>query len=405
MRYANQAQAVDRAARAMDEDSLSVTTFDRPRSGERPRESPTTTINCWNQWSRLRHVIVGRADGGMAQSPEHGFPDRSPGPLPQFMVDAANEQLNNFVRILEKRGVRVDRPFPVDFSRMVVTPEWTQESMFGCMPPRDVMITVGNEILEATMSHRSRWFEYLCYRPLIERYFRDDPDMKWEAAPKPRLTAESYKRNFLAEYWKLPREERMRKVRNNDLLLTEAEPLFDAADICLFGKDLFVQLSMVTNRAGVRWLRKHFPHHRVHEVTFDEDLPFHIDATWIPLRPGLVLHNGERAADPDLAKFFRLNDWELAPAAPPAKTKTTLPRFCFCSPWLSMNMLCLDAKTVCVEASETAQMEQLEKLGFEVIPVPFWDVAPFGGGLHCATADLYRDGCLEDYFPQRYGRF
>ena len=33
--------------------------------------------------------------------------------------------------------------------------------MFGCMPPRDVLLTVGNEILEATMSYRCRWFEYL----------------------------------------------------------------------------------------------------------------------------------------------------------------------------------------------------------------------------------------------------
>lgn len=65
----------------------------------------------------------------------------------------------------------------------------------------------------------------------------------------------------------------------------------------------------------------------------------------------------------------------------------------------------LDAGTVCVEATETATADQLSGLGFEVIPVPFWDVAPFGGGLHCATADIERDGELEDYFPSRYGRF
>ena len=65
-----------------------------------------------------------------------------------------------------------------------------------------------------------------------------------------------------------------------------------------------------------------------------------------------------------------------------------------------MNILILDPKTVCVEASEKEQMEQFDKLGFEVIPVPFWDVAAFGGGLHCATADVYREGTWEDYFPQ-----
>ena len=64
-----------------------------------------------------------------------------------------------------------------------------------------------------------------------------------------------------------------------------------------------------------------------------------------------------------------------------------------------MNILMLDQKTVCVEAHETAQIEQFDKLGFEVIPIPFADVAAFGGGLHCATADVYREGILEDYFP------
>jgi glycine amidinotransferase len=66
-----------------------------------------------------------------------------------------------------------------------------------------------------------------------------------------------------------------------------------------------------------------------------------------------------------------------------------------------MNTLMLDPKTICVEASETAQMEQFDQLGFEVIPVPLYDVAAFGGGLHCATADVYREGSLEDYFPKQ----
>jgi len=73
--------------------------------------------------------------------------------------------------------------------------------------------------------------------------------------------------------------------------------------------------------------------------------------------------------------------------------------------WLSMNILILDPKTVCVEAEEKEQMEQFDKLGFEVVPVPFWDVAAFGGGLHCATADVYREGKLEDYFPHQIPGF
>src|ERR1700687_5706445 len=63
-----------------------------------------TRISSWNEWDPLKHVIVGRADGAVVQAPEiavqrdwpeHGFPQGSYGPMPQHMVDAANEQLDN----------------------------------------------------------------------------------------------------------------------------------------------------------------------------------------------------------------------------------------------------------------------------------------------------------------------
>jgi glycine amidinotransferase len=46
-------------------------------------------------------------------------------------------------------------------------------------------------------------------------------------------------------------------------------------------------------------------------------------------------------------------------------------------------------------------MEQMDKLGMEVIPVPFRDAYPFGGGLHCATGDVHREGVCDDFFPQQ----
>jgi len=66
-----------------------------------------------------------------------------------------------------------------------------------------------------------------------------------------------------------------------------------------------------------------------------------------------------------------------------------------------MNCLVLDHNTVIVEASETNQLEQMDKLGMNVIPVPFRDAYPFGGGLHCATGDVYREGDCDDYFPNQ----
>jgi glycine amidinotransferase len=370
-----------------------------------------TIVNSWNEWDPLKHIIVGDATGTMVQAPEpacqrnwpeYGYPYPTYAPLPEDMEAIANEQLDNFAAILEKHGVRVDRPTPLDWSQSIETPDWVQESMFGCMPPRDFLLTIGNEILEATMSQRSRWFEYLAYRPLLEQYFREDPNFRWETAPKPRLTEESY---YDPEFWikfdQLSEEEQLEqyayKKRWN---LTEKEPLFDAADVGRFGKDLFVQRSTVTNAAGIDWLRRHFPDHRVHEANFKEAAPMHIDATFVPLRPGLALSNRVRVpTNETMMELFKKNDWEVVPCAPPAHEKKA--KLSYCSVWLSMNFLNLDQKTIFVEASETAQMEQLDKLGFEVIPVPLWETAAFGGGLHCATADVYRKGTLEDYFPRQ----
>jgi glycine amidinotransferase len=384
------------------------------REEAKPMNAEETIVSCWNEWDPLRHVIVGRADGTMVQAPEpavvrdwpeDGFPRGTYGPLPGHMVEAANARLDDFADLLQCRGIRVDRPVPLGFDQPVAPPDWTQGSMFGCMPPRDVIITVGRELLESTTCYRSRWFEYLCYRPLIQSYFTLDPQMHWEAAPKPRLTDESYVQGFHDEFERLSFAEQIERVRRNELGLTEFEPLFDAADIVRFGRDLFVQLSLVTNRSGSRWLKQHFGDFRVHPITFDNSHPLHVDATWVPLRPGLVLHCGERLAQADLLEYFKINDWEVIEAAPPNRDREHLPPLCFCSAWLSLNVLSLDPRTICVEATETAQMEQLYKLGFEVIPVPFWDVAPFGGGLHCATVDIYREGACQDYFPRRYGRF
>jgi glycine amidinotransferase len=374
-------------------------------------EQMQKTIVCsWNEWDPLKHVIVGRADGTMVQAPEpavvrdfpkDGFPKGKYARIPEEMEEKANEQIDNFARLLESRGIRVDRPTPIDFNQTVQTPDWVQKSMFGVMPPRDFLLTVGNEICEATMSYRSRWFEFICYRPLLNKYFKEDPNFRFEAAPKPRLTDASYDLSFNDKFEALSEEEQIEQYTlKKKWVLTEEEPLFDAADVGRFGKDLFVQRSSVTNASGMSWLRRHFPNHRIHEVLFKEAHPMHIDATFIPLRPGLALSNRQRIPlTEEMKRLFKLNDWEIVECAEPAHSEKA--PLSFCSVWLSMNILLLDPKTICVEALETKQMEQFDKLGFNVIPVPFWDVAAFGGGLHCATADVYREGTLQDYFPKQ----
>ena len=103
------------------------------------------------------------------------------------------------------------------------------------MPPRDVLLTVGPEILEATMSYRCRWFEYLCYRPLLKKYWENDPNFRHESAPKPRLTDEDYRSDYLSE--KIGEQKRLEWIADKFFVTTEEEPLFDA-DVLRFEKDL-----------------------------------------------------------------------------------------------------------------------------------------------------------------------
>jgi glycine amidinotransferase len=369
----------------------------------------------------LKRVIVGRPEGTNIPAPEPAwwydlpdgeFPLGTYGPFPQEMLDRANEQMDNFVKIMEKRGIAVDRveihPSMLD-GRSVSTPDWTQLNQHGVNNVRDVFLCHGNEIIEATTCRRSRWYEYLNLRPIFEHYFEEDPEFLHTAAPKPRLTDESYEINFYYNYFNVWKDdEKIKRTREWKHMLSEKEPLWDAADAARCGKDIFWQCSSVTNRKGMDWLIRYFGVKgvRIHPVLFDNNPhPWHIDVNMLPLRPGLAVYNPEwKPITEEFKKLMKMNDWELIPAADPVyvhKNKCYLIADYGKKSWISMNTFSLGPNTVCVEAHETAYMEQLDKLGFEVIPVPYEAVIPLGGALHCTTLDIFREGTCEDYFPKQ----
>jgi glycine amidinotransferase len=104
-------------------------------------------------------------------------------------------------------------------------------------------------------------------------------------------------------------------------------------------------------------------------------------------------------------QLLKKNDWEVVEAVGPSfEYDELLDTFGTPRKGLSpifMNTLSLGPNTICVEAHEEKYMEQLAKLGMEVIPVPYDKVVAFGGSLHCTTVDVTRDGGLEDYFPHQ----
>ncbi len=369
-------------------------------------------VNSWNEWDTLREVVVGSATGACFEPTEPGNRPqvRGPGDLPfptgpksDEAVHRANEQLEGLAAVLAGQGVTVRRPEPYDFSRSLRTPGFEVENQYCAVCPRDVMITLGNEILEATMSRRARYFEYEPYRKLVYGYWEADQRVGWTVAPKPTMADAMYRQDF----WEWPLEERHARMHDSEFCVTQDEVIFDAADMSRFGRDVLVQESMTTNRAGIRWLERTLEPKgfRVHAVHFPLDyFPSHIDCTFVPLRPGLILTNPERPIRESERRMFTENDWKLVDAPQPVLTNDDMPPYCQSSKWLSMNVLSVSPDTVICEEQEKPLQDLMYSLGFEVLTVPFRDVFEYGGSLHCATWDIRRDGTREDYFPSLSSR-
>jgi glycine amidinotransferase len=270
---------------------------------------------------------------------------------------------------------------------------------------------IGNELIEAAMSQRARFFEEYCYRDLIQEYYKRDPKMIWTVAPKPQMKDNLYRdcvdRQLGREaYWSLPMEKRFERMHMYEFSTTEAEPVWDAADCTRLGKDVFVQHSKTTNRFGFEWLRRHLAARglEAHMLHFPYDIfPSHIDCTFVPLRPGLVLTNYERPVCEEEVVKFREGKWKFIDAPKPCELNFPMPDWCQSSHWLSMNILSLGPNKIVIEEEEKDLYRLLhDELGFDVITTPFRNCYEFGGSLHCATCDIRRDDSLKDFFAEEY---
>ncbi|CQD42720.1 hypothetical protein [Yersinia mollaretii] len=372
--------------------------------------SQSSPVCSYNEWDPLEEVIVGSIEGVSIPALTHemkafirkeywDFYQKNAGkPYPSEMVQKAATALDNLQHVLENEGITVRRPGPIDFGSMVAKTPYFAASGFCNADVRDVLLVVGDQIIEAPMSQRCRYFEYLRYRPLIMEYWKKGA--KWTAAPKSGMPDALYD-------WDYP-EDDMSWFRGESgvpatvgplvgrFITTEAEPCFDAADFTRFGRDILAQRSQVTNELGIQWVERHLaPEYRIHRVKFHDPGPVHMDATWVPIGEGKVLSCPDRPClSPDILDMFKRGGWEIFyPPRGVAKAE-----FHMSSSWLSMNILMLDSQRVIVEASEQPTIDFFRSIGIQPIPVDFKDHYVFGGGIHCATSDIRRKGPLKSYF-------
>ncbi|MEV4880425.1 amidinotransferase [Streptomyces cyaneofuscatus] len=359
-----------------------------------PLASP---VDSHNEWDPLEEIIVGRLDDATIPS-SHPVVSCNIPPwaarfqglaagrtYPRRLIEPAQQELDGFVSLLHSLGITVTRPDAVDHRRRFATPDWSSRGFCNTCP-RDSMLVIGDEIIETPMAWPCRYFETHSYRRILKDYFRRGA--RWTAAPKPQLTDELFEKDFRTP----GADEPMRYI------LTEFEPVFDAADFVRAGRDLFVTRSNVTNGMGIEWLRRHLgPGYRIHEIESRCRTPMHIDTTFLVLAPGKALVN------PDYIDVDRLpavlDSWDILVAPEPEPVKDLLLRTTsMCGKWLSMNILMVDETRVIAERHHTGMLRALERWGFEPIPCDLLHYAPFGGSFHCATLDVRRRGTLESYF-------
>ncbi|CAM2721599.1 unnamed protein product [Rotaria socialis] len=300
-------------------------------------------------------------------------------------------------RILHKDKIDVCRPTSLSneqlkFDQHLVTPNFTSTYQFGLACPRDVIITLGDTVVEAPTATHFRYFETEYYKTLLYSIWSRSSKMKWLQPPKP--TCSPTRMFYDVNYWQRNSHDKVpTSIDSNSSYktnLNETEIAFDAADIMRAGKDIFYKKSKTANNQGIYWLRRTFPHLRFRMMHFPGNLDRHLDTSLVPLRPptsgspGIVLINQNRPPLVSEMKLFTDNDWR--PIWGPLPATDTLPPFALCSSNRNLNLLSLNDHCVIIEECEMPLYRLLhDELGFDVITCPFRVLNEFGGGIHCVV--------------------
>ena len=341
-----------------------------------------------NEWDPLEEVIIGNAQGArfphadpstrLAEYPDRALEDIPQGRFPQRIIDEAEEDLETFAAVLRTAGVTVRRPEVWDHDKTFGTIQWSTPGDYNYCP-RDILLVLGDLLLETPNVIRGRWQETFSYRTLLMEYMHSGA--RWFSAPKPLL------------------EDRLFEFDPAAPTPQNFEPAFDAANILRFGRDLLYLVSATGNELGGHWLQRILGEDfRVH---FMKDVYFgsHIDSTLVALRPGLVLANPERLSMDTIPEF--LKDWEIIFSPPMENQERHSPEYlqqAIGSEWIDMNLFSVGPDTVVVDSYQTGLIALLESKGLEVIPLTLHHSRMMGGGFHCVTLDTRRRGKMESYF-------
>ena len=301
-------------------------------------------ISSYNEWSPLKKIVVGDAthanwpvhDPVFSKESEKTSWKETPvpsGPVPKWIIDETNEDLNKLCMTLSSLGVEVVRPEPMNFQ--------SHDGMYNYCP-RDRLLVYGNTIVNPAMMYPCRDMELQCYHDIVD-------------------AAEHY--HFM------PRNEGM---------------VLDAANVLRLNDKMLFLESASGNRAAYEWLKSVFPDVEIELCNFYAGV--HIDSTIVALREGLVMLNASRVKFDNVPKVF--DGWQKIWVND--VVAQGFHEYPYASKWIAMNMLTVDPETVIVDRHQTELIKTLESYRFTVIPLELRHSRTLGGGFHCVTLDLVR---------------
>jgi len=301
-------------------------------------------IHSFNEWDPLREVVVGRADFSNWPSDDPVFAQESEkttwretpvpsGPVPDWIIDETNEDLDVLVQTLEQYGAAVHRPKAINFQE--------RGGMYNYCP-RDRLLIHGSTIVDPAMMYPCR-------------------DMEIEA-----LDDVVYRSDTVH-----------RMPRNGQYVM-------DAANVLRLNDQMLFLESVSGNYQAAHWLMGKFPYVKIEICKFYSGA--HIDSTIVPLREGLVMVNASRVNMDNLPNVF--DNWEVIWIDD--VVEQAFYQYPYASKWIALNMLVLDPNTVIVDKQQNKLIKILEIQNFTVIPLELRHSRTLGGGFHCVTLDLIR---------------
>lgn len=350
-------------------------------------------VQTHNDWDPLEEIIVGTADHAMLPTLDkstHSFcyaADKMEdikhldGILhDKQIIDEANQDLEQLSDTLQGLGVKVRRPDSIDHTKKFSTPEWSSTGWYTYCP-RDLLLPLDNMIIECPSPMRSRYFETRAYHKHLYEWM--EQGTQWICAPKPILSDDSYQLDNI-----------------KDATLLNKEIVFDAPNVVRMGRDLLCQVSNSGNMLGFQWLKTILEPRGYRLHIAERYYSFaHFDSTVIPLRPGLVLFNGDRLNKNWYPPIFEKWDKIFWPGSKIASVPANLPGgIAPCSPYIGLNLLSVNPNLVIIDENQQELMKELQRWGIESIGLPIRQARTLSGGFHCATLDVKRTGSLEDYF-------